>query len=220
VKLRHNFRFKLLWLRGLCAVVIAAAGYLAVYPLALLQCVLPSQLKGGWGADIGIQSAYAEMVSTIDEVIRQVFPKADSIESTVHRLDFKMLFSLQKESGIEVDPAFDSQYRFFTVAQNGQTLGYAAEHTVLGKWGPIHYLLSIKPDGTIADVSVLDYQERRGRPISKSRFTRQFIGKSIADPLKVQTDIKGVTGASISSKGITDGIRKTLHVFNALYTDR
>lgn len=217
---KTDFKSKKTFIRRAFAIIIAAAGYLVIYPLTLFQCILPTQFRGEWSSGIGMHAVYAEMVSTIDQVLKHVFSDADSIQIQDHNLGFKTLFSIQQESGIEVNPTFDSRYRFF-IAMKGETiLGYAAEHTVSGKWGPIHYLLSLNPDGSIADVSVLDYQERRGRPISKSRFTKQFNGKKITDPLKLQTDIRGVTGASISSKGITDGIRKTLYVFNTLYSDR
>lgn len=84
---------------------------------------------------------------------------------------------------------------------------------MLGKWGPIHYALAVNPDGRIHKAVVLDYEEIRGKNVAKSRFLRQYEGKSTKDPVMLRQDIDGITGATISSRSMTDGVRKLLHIF-------
>ena len=57
----------------------------------------------------------------------------------------------------------------------------------------------------------------RGKPVAEKRFWGQFLGKGSGDPIRLQEDIRGVTGATISSKGITNGIRKLVHIFAMYY---
>ena len=96
-------------------------------------------------------------------------------------------------------------------------VGYALEDAVTGKWGPIHYLLGVDPGGKIRKIVVLAFKEKRGRPIAKPRFLRQFTNKTLKDPLKLRRDINGISGATISSQAITGGIKKLLYIFEEYY---
>lgn len=126
--------------------------------------------------------------------------------------DFKTATATEKkEFTSSLEPS--DTIPIYIVRQDQQSIGYALEHTVRGKWGPIHYLLVLDPQGKILNLHVLSYQEKRGRPVAQPRFVRQFIGKTIQNPLRLKKDIHGVTGATISSRGITDGVRKLLAVF-------
>jgi len=78
-------------------------------------------------------------------------------------------------------------------------------------------MLALEPDGKVKDAVVLELKERRGRPVKERRFLDQFFGKTIQDPIKLNKDIKGVAGATISSRGMSNGIRKLVYVFNELY---
>ena len=51
----------------------------------------------------------------------------------------------------------------------------------------------------------------------KVRSIRQFIGKDSEDPIRLRKDIQGITGATISSRGMTDGVRKLIYVFAHFY---
>jgi uncharacterized protein with FMN-binding domain len=41
----------------------------------------------------------------------------------------------------------------------------------------------------------------------------QFVGKSAASPLQLNVDIKNISGATLSSKHITDGVKRILQKF-------
>ena len=107
--------------------------------------------------------------------------------------------------------------QIFIAEKDGKVVGYAVEDRVKGKWGPIDYMLGFDPDGKIKDVIVMELKERRGRPVKERRFLDQFKGKSIQEPIKLNKDIKGVAGATISSRGMSNGIRKLVYIFNELY---
>lgn len=147
--------------------------------------------------DLRHDAVYAEELTTVDQALRENFKTATAIEKN------------------EFHPAKDLSeiIPIYIIKKDQQTIGYALEHTVKGKWGPIHHLLVLNPQGKIQNIHILSYEEKRGRPIAKPRFTRQFIGKSIHNPVRLKKDIQGVTGATISSRGITDGVRKLLAVF-------
>lgn len=100
--------------------------------------------------------------------------------------------------------------------EQNAAVGYAFEDTVIGKWGPIHYLAGLDTNGAVSRIIILDYQEIRGRPIAKPRFLRQYQGKTLKDTLQLRKDIDGITGATISSNSLTEGVRKILHMYELI----
>ncbi len=103
--------------------------------------------------------------------------------------------------------------QFYIVKRSGQNIGLVFEDIVIGKWGPIHYLVGVDLKGKVIQVIILDYDEIRGKPIAKRRFLKQYKNKSSHDPVKLRQDIDGIAGATISSRSLTNGIRKLLFVF-------
>lgn len=181
---------------------------------------LPFELAGyhlSGNAVFGVSEALAEVLERVEDVLKRNFPAADSFKEEIKKLDQNQMRELEEKSAVSLDPERDSRFFFHVARSEGRVLGYAVEDTVRGKWGPIHYLLALDPQGRVLDVSVLEYRERRGRPVAERRFLKQFIGKDTHNALKLQKDIQGVTGASISSRGVTEGIRKLVHVFQLFY---
>lgn len=161
--------------------------------------------------------AYAEVLSTVEEALRTFMPDADEIREEIRTLTGEQRSAVEKEADLLLDPQYEKDFHFFVGRKKGEIIAYAAPDTVPGKWGPIHYMLLISPEGRIQDVLVLEYWEKRGRPVAKKRFLKQFKGRTAVDDLRLMKDIRGVTGASISSQGMTNGIRKMLHVFREVY---
>lgn len=165
---------------------------------------------------LGNFSVFADVLVTLEEALTQVLPSAETIEQKTVVLSAEQKRLIEQNAHIEFESQFDRKFQFYIGTSEGKIVGYAIPDTVHGKWGPIRYLLAVNPDGVVANVVVLEYQEKRGRPTAKKRFLRQYIGKGINDPIKLKKDIDGITGATISSRGITDGIRKLLYVFEEL----
>ncbi len=127
--------------------------------------------------------------------LKSIMPSADSFDEKT--LD-----------GIEYFEAF-----------KGKTLvGYCVRVSGSGYSGYIRMIAGVDLNGTIEGVSVLEHTETPGlgakinevRPgESEPRFLKQFKGKN-AGTIAVKKDIDAITGATISSKAVTDAIRKTV----------
>jgi Na+-translocating ferredoxin:NAD+ oxidoreductase RnfG subunit len=164
-----------------------------------------------------IKEAYAVVLSTVEEALKTLLPNAQETKEEIKILTDQQKKDIEKKAKIKFDPKLDKEFHFFIGTSNGQIVGYAVKDTVKGKWGPIHYMLSLDPNGKIMDAMVLQYKEKRGRPVAKRRFLDQFVGKTVNDKIKLKKDIRGVSGATISSRGMTNGIRKLVYVFEELY---
>jgi Na+-transporting NADH:ubiquinone oxidoreductase subunit NqrC len=71
------------------------------------------------------------------------------------------------------------------------------------------------PDGTVKGIDILDYRETHGGEIKNERWRAQFIGKKAGDAFKLDEDIKNISGATLSCKNITNGVKRIVATHRA-----
>jgi Na+-translocating ferredoxin:NAD+ oxidoreductase RnfG subunit len=74
----------------------------------------------------------------------------------------------------------------------------------------ITYAVGINPDGSIKQLEILEYRESYGFEVSEASWRQQFVGKKVASPLKLNQDIQNISGATLSSKHLTDGVKRLM----------
>jgi transcriptional regulator of nitric oxide reductase len=96
---------------------------------------------------------------------------------------------------------------------HGHWLGSALLDAELGKHQPMDYLVALDPQGRVVDVELLTYREAYGGGVRSARFRAQFKGRGAAAALTLGQDVDAVSGATISSRTLADGVAKALHLF-------
>ncbi len=96
-------------------------------------------------------------------------------------------------------------------------IGYGFTDDVKGKVQFITYLVGVKLSGEIVDVDILSYREAYGGEIMYESFRKQFINKTASDQLTPGKDIKNISGATISVRAITLGVKRILTTFELLH---
>ncbi len=99
-------------------------------------------------------------------------------------------------------------------------IGYGVEQTVVSRSGPFVILVLISPDLRVREATILSYPGERGREVRSPAFTQQFVGKGLDDPLRLGQDIDAMTGATISSRAMTEGVRQAVRVVQLTAADR
>jgi Na+-translocating ferredoxin:NAD+ oxidoreductase RnfG subunit len=84
---------------------------------------------------------------------------------------------------------------------------------VLGKHERIKYAVAIGPDGTVRQIEILDYRESYGYEVRDAAWRQQFVGKTAASTLQLGADIRNISGATLSSKHLTDGVKRVLAMY-------
>ena len=103
------------------------------------------------------------------------------------------------------------------VCSNENTpIGYGFLDNVKGKTQYITYLVGIGREGSVQDVDVLVYRESYGGEIAYDSFREQFRGKTNHDDVRIGKSIKNISGATISVRAITFGIRRILATFEII----
>lgn len=98
-------------------------------------------------------------------------------------------------------------------------VGYVVEVTPSGFGGTIDMVVGITSDGTVSGVSIVSMSETSGlgANASKDSFRSQYVGQS--GELAVNKDggsIDALTGATITSRAVTDGVNTALRVASEL----
>lgn len=94
--------------------------------------------------------------------------------------------------------------------------GWLFVDRVLGKHELITYALALDPTGAVKSVEILDYRETYGGEIRNPRWRQQFVGKRSGAALRLDGDIRNISGATLSSRHVTDGIRRLLMTYQML----
>lgn len=95
----------------------------------------------------------------------------------------------------------------------GRLLGYFILDYVIGKHEVIDYAVSLEPDGRIRRVDILQYRESYGGEIANRDWLTQFVGRTSHDPPEFEKNIRNISGATLSSRHVSEGIRRVLAIY-------
>jgi hypothetical protein len=94
--------------------------------------------------------------------------------------------------------------------------GWFLVDAALGKHELITYALGIETNGSVRGIEILEYLESHGYQIRDAAWRRQFTGKTAADPLKLDQDIRNISGATLSCRHVTDGVKRLLVLYETV----
>jgi hypothetical protein len=91
--------------------------------------------------------------------------------------------------------------------------GWFMVDEVLGKHELITYAVALDTQGRMRGIEILEYRESHGGEIRDAKWRVQFLGKTAADPLLLDRDIRNISGATLSCRHVTDGVKRLLALY-------
>ena len=156
--------------------------------------------------------AFAVQYLSVEQAQKVLFPAADQFEARPVTLSPAQRSAIEAASGVRVRTGEVNAWR---AKQGGKALGWFIVDEVYGKHEFITYAVAINLDGTVKGVEILDYRETHGGEVQNPKWRAQFNGKKAGDTLKLDEDIKNISGATLSCKHITDGVKRLLATYEA-----
>lgn len=98
--------------------------------------------------------------------------------------------------------------QLFRLKNNGILMGYMYLDEAPGKFDKFDYMVIFNPDLSVLASKVLIYREDYGGEIASKRWLKQFIGKKDGKKMEFGKDIQGISGATISVRSFSIGIKK------------
>ncbi len=95
-----------------------------------------------------------------------------------------------------------------------ETGGWFILDQVVGKHEMIDIAVALTHEGKVKGIKVLTYRETYGDEVKNPKWLAQFINKDNSEVLKLDKQIVNISGATLSSRHITDGINRLTHTWD------
>ena len=167
-------------------------------------------LPGALAALPAYHAAYAVQYMSVAEAQKAAFADASEFASvTLDRaaLDAAMKAVPESALGAGWSP------QVFAAKKDDATEGWLIVDQVIGKAEAITYALALDANGAVTRLEVLEYRETHGGEIRLAPWRKQFVGKTAADPVRLDADIHNISGATLSCRHVADGVRRLLSLY-------
>ena len=146
--------------------------------------------------------------------IQEVLPEMEGSPAVVELTD--EMTAAASGAGATITEAYEAQ-------AGGSVIGYALKIVASGSQGNIEMMVGVDAEGAVTGVSIVKNSETSGigskvmknnpLPSGGVPVLDQFIGKSAADgTLSVGKNVDAISGATVSSRGVTTGVNAALAV--------
>ncbi|MBV1878241.1 MAG: FMN-binding protein [Pseudomonadales bacterium] len=92
--------------------------------------------------------------------------------------------------------------------------GWFIVDQVIGKHENIDIAYALHTNGEVKGLEILTYRESYGYEVANPKWRAQFHGKSVDQLLKLDQQIKNISGATLSCRHITDGINRLTQIWS------
>jgi hypothetical protein len=144
----------------------------------------------------------ATVYLTVTQAQQLMFPGAVLTPAFV-TLSADQARAVEHDTGVDV---LSRQLRIW----RSSTGGWFIADQVVGKHDFIPIALALDADGAVKDVEILEYRETYGDQVRNAAWRAQFTGKTQAATLTLGKDIRNISGATLSCRHITDGVKRLL----------
>jgi len=158
-----------------------------------------------------VSPAHATVYLSIEQAQKLLFPGAEFSP------DFRAITAAQ-EKAIEKLSGVNVRNRNLQVWRVS-TGGWFIVDEVIGRHDNIPYALALNADGSVKGIEILEYRESYGGQIRDALWRAQFIGKRDASGVTFNKDIQNISGATLSCRHISDGVKRLLATYDVLLSE-
>jgi hypothetical protein len=149
---------------------------------------------------------------SLDAAQKSVYPDADIFQEVVVKQTPEQINALLALAGPQPP---HGTIRIFKATRNGTVLGHVFVDEVIGRENLITYAIGIDADGALRNLEIMSYRESHGGEVRNPGWRAQFDHRDSLDQLRFRTDIKNISGATLSSEHVTQGVRWLLALWQA-----
>lgn len=150
-------------------------------------------------------AAHATVYLSTEQAQAQMFPGA-RMTPDFRTLTDPQAAAIAKDSGVDLLSKDLKAWR-------ASTGGWFILDRVVGKHEFITFALALDAQGAVKDIEILDYRESYGDQVRGAAWRAQFTGKQHGAAVRLGADIRNISGATLSSKHLTDGVRRLLATY-------
>lgn len=123
--------------------------------------------------------------------------------------------ALSNEQRSQIEELSDVRQRWkeqpvWRAEKDGAFQGWYIEDRVIGKHEFIRYAVALSPEGRVLGIEIMEYLETYGDQVRQADWRGQFLGRTAQSGFKLGEDIRNISGATLSCRNITNGVKRLL----------
>jgi Na+-translocating ferredoxin:NAD+ oxidoreductase RnfG subunit len=170
-----------------------------------------------WMAPVALMVAAPQCLAaqymSVDRARELIFPLADEYVAKPIQLTPEQMREIDRASGVTGRSAQQQAWQAFS---KGRMIGWFFIDRVIGKHELITYALGINAEGAVHQFEIIEYLEVYGSQVRYPNWREQFVGKTVRDSLQIDSDIGNISGATLSVRHVTDGIKRLLFLHQSV----
>jgi len=154
-----------------------------------------------------VSPAYAVDYLSVEQAQQVLFSDGQTLTAVPVHLSSAQLSQIRDLAGVRqrnADP------KVWKAEKDGQTVGWFLVDEVVGKHEFITYATALSVDGKVLGVEIMSYRETHGGEIRRADWRALFKGKTLSDQFRLNRDIPNISGATLSCRNVTDGVKRLL----------
>lgn len=156
----------------------------------------------------------AEVFLTEEEAVKLMFPKSERIRRESLRLNQDQKTLVESRIGWKFP---EESFEVYIGETGANVDGYAMVQNTIGKHKPMTYMVGVDRKGHVLNVELMVFREARGSEVRTKRFNVQYEGKTVLDPVRINRDIINISGATMSVRSMTAGVKRVLVLIDEFY---
>jgi FMN-binding domain len=160
------------------------------------------------------EMSMAEVFLSEEEAVKLMFPKSERIKKDILRVPTDKKMAIEERIGWKFP---EDAFEVYIGETGTQVDGYALVQNTIGKHKPMTYMVGVDAHGRVSNVELLVFREARGSEVRTKRFNAQYEGKTVLDPVRINKDIINISGATMSVRSMSAGVKRVLVLVDEFY---
>ena len=158
---------------------------------------------------------FCSLIDNSKTILEKKFPDY-LIEHSLYKISSKDIKSIQNNVRQKF---FRPELNIWEITKSDTSNYYAILDNVKGKSLPITFLVIFDQNHQVYDSEIVKYRESYGGEVKNKSWLNQFVEYNSNSNYKVGDAINGITGATISVKSLTKGIKKLSILISQIIVD-
>lgn len=159
-------------------------------------------------------SKWGEVFMSEEEGLKLMLPKSERIRKDTVRLTPDKKHLIESRIGWKFP---EEEFDIYIGETGSKVDGYALVTNTIGKYKHMTYMIGTDDAGEVTNVELLVFRDAKGSEVGRKRFNSQYEGKTVIDPLRINKDIINISGATMSVRSMSAGIKRGLVLIDEFY---
>lgn len=156
-----------------------------------------------------------------ERTMQRIFPNARDYKTVNVKVTPDKITQIEKRLGSRLDDSEKGEFSFYEITGiakgKPEVIGSIVALAVKGEYGVIEAVIGVDGQGKVSGAYIQRSRERTTRFLESTDFLKQFVGKTVNDPIELGKDIRPASPDSAeSSRLVAFVIRKMLIFYEVL----